>query len=74
MLVTCVYSGQKVLEPLELEVQTAICFCVGARNETQEILEEQPVFLTTSLSLQPKYVLFKNWNIYFIILLLTHMI
>lgn len=51
-------GGQKrVLDPLKLEIQTAVSCCVYAKNGTGP-LEKQPLLLTTWLSLQSQIILF----------------
>jgi len=47
----------RVLDPLELELQIVVSCHVGAGNLSPGTVEEQPVFLTTEPSLQPKMFL-----------------
>jgi hypothetical protein len=57
--VSGVHGGQeRIVGPLELELQVVVSCHVGARNWTR-LLEEQPVILTAEPSLQPLPIITK---------------
>lgn len=57
MYMSDTFSGQMVLDPLELELQRVLRFHAGDRNPSNGSLQEQKVLLNTGLSFQLTYIL-----------------